>query len=347
MPTLEPEEIETGLAKILTRGPIADQDLTSRISRLNERFRVYAACSPHAAWAPGLVLTKEMRNESEVYLPMNEIRRAFDRLFAIALKYEPFKPASAVHSAISWLDVLNRLQQFVSGANPGSMLERLMSDGNYRTEFLFSLFLPKNFGSGLARYPVQSLYLLNWLRKTGPTGLIRCLDAACGSGEGTFELALMLHNEGFRSESIEINGTTIEPLELFAAAHAMFPHNQIRQDRYRRRFRQIFTGPLKERILFRREDLGFSDEKPGEYSIILCNGLLGGPLLSDRTAVEKVVAGLCSRLRPGGILLAADRFHGGWKKRASGDIVGDMLSRCGLLTLPVGEGVCGVKGSRT
>lgn len=342
-PTLDPEEIGNMLAGIVISGPIVDQDLARRISRLNERFRVYAACSPHAAWAPGLVITPEMRSEAEVYLPLNEIRRSFDRLFTIALKYEPFKPASTVHSAISWLDVMHRLQQFVSGANPGSLLDRLMSDGDYRTGFLFLLLLPQSYGNGFDRYPGQSLFLLHWLRKNGPAGLVRCLDAACGSGEGTYELTLMLHNEGYRCEDIEIHGATVEPLELFAAAHAMFPHNPFRQDAYRRRFRQVFTGPLKERILFRREDLSFPGKNPGKYSIILCNGFLGGPYLNDPGKLSEAVGHLCSRLHTGGILLAADHFHDGWKRLTPDDLLKGLFAANGLEILDMPEGLAGVK----
>jgi predicted O-methyltransferase YrrM len=68
--------------------------------------------------------------------------------------------------------------------------------------------------------------------------------------------------------------------------------------------------------------------------------------MNSRDSLEKAVESLCARLRPGGLLLADDRFHGGWKKRMPGDGLKRMLSGYGLKTLTGIEGVAGVKPGR-
>ena len=85
-PTLDPDEIRERLGRLLVPGPLDDRDLESRIYRLAERFRVYAARSPHGLWAPGLALTQEMRVTAEAYLPLAEIQRTFRRLLALSLQ---------------------------------------------------------------------------------------------------------------------------------------------------------------------------------------------------------------------------------------------------------------------
>lgn len=343
-PTLDPVEIARRLERLLVPGRIADRDLEQRIARLDARFRVYAACSPHGLWAPGLAITGEMRGFAGVYLPLDEIRRAFRRLFALSLRFEPFLPASALYGSASWLDVLHQLQPLVREANPGRLLRLLLADGELRARFLFSLFLPRHYGGGFGRYPAQAAFLRSWLRANRPKGELRCLDAACGSGEGTYELALLLLETGYAPEDIAVHGTTVEPLELFAAAHGWFPHEPVRQTAFRSRIRRIFADGGAERITFHREDLTREGWNGGEgYDVILCNGLLGGPFLNGREKLAGTIGRLCARLKPGGILLAADRFHGGWKQTVPAGLLREMLAGQGLELLAMDEGVAGQK----
>src|SRR6266571_3060385 len=181
-PTLDPDEIRERLGRLLVPGPLDDRDLQSRIYRLAERFRVYAARSPHGLWAPGLALTREMTGISEIYLPLDEIRRAFDRLFTLSLRFSPFLPASA----------------------------------------------------------------------------------------------MLLLDLGYAPKNLEVHGVTVEPLELFAAAHGWFPHDPQRQAAYHRRIRRFFADGTAERIEFYREDLIEREGAAGAaYDVIICNGLLG------------------------------------------------------------------------
>ncbi len=347
-PSLDPDEIGERLARLLVPGRITDRDLERRMARLDERFRVYADCSPHPIWAPGLVITREMRGSAELYLPLAEIRQAFRRLFSLSLRVAPFLPASVVHGSASWLDTLHTLSPLVREANPARLLRLLLADDEFRSRFLFSLFLPRRYGGSFGRYPAQLAFLEKWLAKDRPSGTVSCLDAACGSGEGTYEVALLLRSQGRAPEEIAVHGTTVDPLELFAAAHGWFPHDTPRQEAFRCRIRHLFADGTARRIAFRREDLTDGHDPQEEYDVILCNGLLGGPLLSGRGELEVTVTGLCGRLKRGGILLAADRFHDGWKRSTPDGLMQALLAENGLQVLACEEGVAGRKpGTRT
>ncbi len=65
--------------------------------------------------------------------------------------------------------------------------------------------------------------------------------------------------------------------------------------------------------------------------------------MSGVEAVRTGVSALCARLRQGGIFLAADRFHGGWKRTMSGEILRETVAGCGMKVLAVPEGVAGMK----
>ena len=206
--------------------------------------------------------------------------------------------------------------------------------------------MPACYGDGFGRYPEQSRFLAGWLNENRSrlAAGVCCLDTACGSGEGTYELAQLLVGNGFPAEAIQVHGTTLEPLELFAAAHASFPHDPQREAEYRRHIGSVFDCGAAEHISFHQEKLcGNGVAEENRFDIILCNGLLGGPFLHVREDLEKTIENLAGRLRPGGVLLAADRFHSGWKRRVSDESMRRMFKLCGLETLPVAEGVGGIR----
>jgi SAM-dependent methyltransferase len=345
-PSLEKTGIEEDLRALLVSGAVTDRDLGRRVARLGERFRVYCGCYPFGLWAPGLAVEREMRTLTEAYLPLVEITRAFDRFLSVALKFPPFHAASIVHSATDWLDILQRFQPLVARPNPATLLGRLMADEEYRRRFIFTNFMPARYGGGFGRYPGQARFLAQWLdtNRSGLASGVRCLDAGCGSGEGTYELAQLLIDKGFAAASIHVRGETLEPLELFAAAHAFFPHDREREEAFRRRIRPLFACGAAERISFHLEELGCMNSA-GEKGcdIILCNGLLGGPFFHDPGGVAETVRKISKRLNPGGILLAASRFHGGWKKLLSDQALREIFRACGLKVVAVAEGVGGVR----
>jgi hypothetical protein len=103
------------------------------------------------------------------------------------------------------------------------------------------------------------------------------------------------------------------------------------------------TGALG-RIRFAAADLTAAADGSETFAVILCNGILGGPFLHERQTLERVVAGLVSRLTAGGIILAADRFHDGWKRVAPPEMLGEILAGQGLSVMKAGEGIAGIRG---
>lgn len=345
-PDLSPEKIRENLSQLITPGVIHDRDMQGRIARLRERFNVYAATCPLGLWAPGLAITGEDRTTADIYLPMAELFRAFNRLLALALQYTPPAPASAVQTAATWPDALHELQPHITGSDPAALLQRLMADQTFRTRFLFALFLPQRHGGNFNRYPEQSEYILSRLKSQASekTRALRCLDTACATGESTYELALLLMNAGVPPDSFLVHGSTLDPLELFAAAHIYFPHDLRRQESFRRLTEPVFASGAHEKISFFTDNITRSPFESGAgYDIILCNGLLGGPRFSESGDIEIAVAALRARLNDGGVVLAADRFHGGWKKRTPPTLLQRKFTEAGFRVQQLGVGLVAEK----
>jgi chemotaxis methyl-accepting protein methylase len=349
-PSFDATEIRKRLEHLLVAGEITDPDLHRRLAKLDERFRVYAATCPYGLWAPGLAPSSEMRRVAELYLPMAEIKCSFIRLFALAFRIPSVLPPYPFRDPTNWLDCLVMLGAEFRHANPGALLRSLAADEGLRLRFIFATFLPGRHGGGFGRYPEQTAFVRSWLKTNQPRfgSTMRCLDAACGTGEGTFELALLIAEEGILPECMEVHGSTLESVELFAAAHGYFPHDAEREKIYRRRIQPLIATGAARRLCFRQEDLGRSESGAvGGYDLVLCNGLLGGPTLHDQEKIAHVVRALAGRMRPGGVLLAADRFHDGWKNHVSRKLLVDIFAVSGLEPLTVGEGVAGKKLEKT
>ncbi len=341
-PSLDAVRAEERLSTLLIPGEISAPLLFRRGERLQRLFHSSLKNSPAPPWAPGLRITREWRIITESFLPWAEIEPPLQRLISLGLSYPP--PFDPLTIFPSWPDFLERFP-VVDGvtADPGILLHRLLADADLRRRWLFTLFLPKEHGGGFGRYPVQQRYLREWMTRRLQRGEreISCLDAACGSGEGSWELLQLCRECGFSRKEVTIRGSSLDPLELFAAAHACFPHDQEREREYRRRIHPLMTAGFADRLSFVREDLALPSESHEQYDLILCNGLLGGPLLHDPEVMERVVAGLVRRLRPGALLLAADRFHDGWLKQSPKGVREALLRKWGMRILETGEGIGG------
>ena len=343
-PSLDAALAKERLKIFLNSGDLGDRDLLRRAQRLEILFRPAVLACPAPLWAPGLRIDREWRAVTESFLPWAEIAPAFRRLISCSLRYPP--PSDPLSPFPSWPDFLSRVSGWTASANPALLLRRLLADEAVRRPWLFNLFLSKEHGGGFGRYPAQQEFLREWLsRRRGPADTrLSCLDAACGTGEGTWEVALLCRECGFRPEEVTICGTSLDPLELFAAAHAAFPHDSCREQEYRLRIRSLVNG-FAERMSFVREDLVDTCGSPESYDLILCNGLLGGPLLHESGQMERVLAGLVGRLKPGGLILAADRFHEGWRKLTPKRAREALLAGCGVRILVAGEGIGGERFS--
>jgi len=337
-PTTDAAEIDLRLSRLLRGGSLDAPVLHRRIERLAASFERYAAAYPLPLWAPGLLLDQEMRAVTESVFPLAEASRAFRAVLSAGCRFAPLWGTTILSSAASWLDVLQGLYPLLGQGDPAPVLATLAADGDARRDFLFTLFLPRRYGASFDRYPLQDAWLGRWLsQRRGGARKVRALDCACGSGEGTYRLAEVVAQSCGAGSTVD--GSTFEPVELFAAAHAYFPHDAQRQRSYRERIAPLQESGVSMR--FYLDDVAAEGE--GEYDVILCNGLLGGPMLWERDEVREAVRKLAGRLAAGGVLLAADRFHAGWKRRLPGGKLEELLKECALTPVPVPEGIAATK----
>lgn len=319
------------------------QPLHSLLHRMRQRFSLYAATSPEPLPAPGLIITPAIRYQSELYLPIGSVRRLFYHLYRQALNHPPVFTSTPFHTALSWADCYATFPCWLQlSPNPARLVELLLDNHDLMSRFIFHSFLPDRFnGAGFGRYPAQ----LHWIRQllNGRDRSLRLLDAACGSGEGTWELAGMLHELGHKPAMVGIEGWTLDPLEIWAAENCCLPHLPERSRNY-----QQYTDPLcsagwYKRICFRTVDLLGEILPEGLFDLILCNGLLGGPIIHQPAQLQRVVLRLSALLAQDGVLLIADHFHGGWKKQMPESFFIKLLEASGLQIQQAGEGLAGVR----
>jgi SAM-dependent methyltransferase len=334
--------LEATLTRLLVPGNIMDSGLNSYCRRLQERFALFCSTCPSPQWHKGLIITPEIRCQTEIYLPLAEIQAACRYLLLRSCRYTPFLPAVPIFSALSWVDALERISQPLLNFNPARTIAEVSADQELRTKFLASLFIPKRYGGGFDRYPLQKIFLKERFSGCHKKG-ISVLDAACGSGEGVYELADMVAAAGFHPDSAVVHGCTIEPLELAAAAHGWFPQDSARELAVKRMIEAVSKRGGTETLLFFRDDICRPVENSGLYDVVICNGLLGGPLLHENTRLEAAVKGLVRRVKKGGILLAADRFHGGWRRVIPLDELKLLFAKHGIKPVDLPEGVGGIR----
>jgi chemotaxis methyl-accepting protein methylase len=341
--TIDSDQFALDFECLFVSGRIVDKDLDRRIINLSRMFKTYVNRCPVPLWATGLALTDEICRITETYLEYYNIKMALLRLIGKSLRINCVPPPLLL-SVEEWARFLDKLHILNETADPASLILRLAENENDRLRFLFSVYLPHQFGGSFGRYPRQLEFIRTWIESSeGNSKLpISCLDAACGSGEGSYELARMLLDCGVDSSRICISGVTISPLEVFAAAHAYFPQDLLRQLSYREFVESINRFGAMPNINFMACDL-MSWEPSAMYRVIICNGILGGPLMHESKDVEAVIRRLSGCLHSGGIFLAADRFHGGWKKGITNLQMEELLRKCGLEVLSVSEGVAGVR----
>jgi SAM-dependent methyltransferase len=321
----------------------------SAIRRLDVLFDIFACTCPVPLPAPGLIITPEIRSQCENYLPVAEITAVFNHLYSAALTYPPILSSTPFNHSLSWADTFATLPaQFQSSTNPARLLESLLADGALLTRFLFSSFLPDRFYGGIGRrYPEQQKFIREWLAARGKAAL-HCLDAACGTGEETFGLALLLSELGFSPEELHIDGWTLDPLEVWAATQRRFPHDLRREALLRESTSTLIQQGYGSRIRFHCQDilkksLPENSHRHTGFDLILCNGLLGGPIIHNKEELDRAAGNLAHLLAPGGILLAADNFHGGWKQKCPQTELRALFEAHRLEYVETGEGIGGLK----
>ncbi len=340
-PSLDAGDASANLSKLLADHIDASR-FESTILRLQKYFDSYCSTCPEPFIAPGLFVTPEIRRQSELYLPMEQIEQAFNRLYRAALRYSPILSSTVFHNSLSWADVFMELPPHLQlRVNPAYLLERLITNRELLTGLLFASFLPGRFYGGFGRYPKQLAYIRDRFTRRNRSRL-RCLDAACGTGEDSYGLANLFDQIGFDAELLRMEGWTIEPLEVWAAAHCCFPCDRQREARFRAETARLFERGYDSNIRFSCVNLRrIPSSEP--FDLILCNGLLGGPIVNQLPELKLVAGNLASLLAPGGILLAADTFHDGWKQKCPQRMLRALFEANGLKTFQAGEGIGGLK----
>ncbi len=352
-PSLDPEAIAADLSLIVSP-VIRPAPFLDHIRRLRSMFRAYVNGCPPPWPAPGLAVTPEDNYRSELWLPLAAIKPVFRGFYRSALRYPPIFSSCPLAGASCWAAVVAGFPPFCGfSTDPSCLLERLLADGDLRTKFLCWAFMPRRFyGRGSDRYPAQTEYLRGFLARRGETGgALRCLEAACGDGRGVYGLAALLLGQGWPSERFLLEGWSLEPLEVWAAAHIRFPHDPAREASFRNEAGPLFDRGVQESIRFRAADLeegdiaALSGETPG-FDLIICNGLLGGPIIHQPGGIGAVVRNLSALLNPDGLLLAADHFHAGWKRNVPPETLGGIFRGCGMRVVTAGEGIGGFRERR-
>lgn len=338
-----PEALRCDLSLFFTPGPIEDAGIFDKIRRIEAAYARYLALYPYGLWSPGLVVIPEMTRLTEMLLPLGQISSAIRALSRLSCRLTSAADPPLFAGMTSWLELVPRLPQRMQMVNPARLLAEAAADEAFRLQFLFGLHLPPQHGECFGRYPGQISFLRWWLSScfAGSRNGLRCLDAACGTGEGTYDLALLLAEQGRWRNGWTVHGMSRDPLEIFAAARGWFPHDPVREERFRR------AALAGERTRSAAITFGVGDitePSAGEpYDLIVCNGILGGPILHVEEDVERVVGLLASRLAPGGLLLAADRFHEGWERRLPKSRLCQFFARQGLVLVETAEGIGGTK----
>jgi SAM-dependent methyltransferase len=336
LPAVESDALDTLI------NPVDKERFQSTIRRLDKLFNIYAGTCPVPLPAPGLIITAEIRSQCELYLPISGVAAAFSRLYSDALSYQPILSSTPFHNAMSWADTFAALPaQFQISANPARLLESLLDDHELLIRFMFASFLPDRFYGNRGRYPEQQIFIREWLASQNSETL-HCLDAACGTGEESYGLAGLLSEEGLLPERIRIDGWTLEPLEVWAASHRRFPHDRQHEIRLRQATSPLLEQGFAECIHFDSVDLT-AFQSDARFDLILCNGLLGGPIIHDTARLDHIVGTLARLLEPGGMLLAADHFHGGWKQKCPQHKLRALFEQYGLNFFEAGEGIGGLK----
>jgi len=329
--------------------PVDKNRFQSAILRLHTLFKTYSNTCPVPIPSPGLIITPEIRTQCELYLPIAAITATFNGLYAAALTYPPILSSTPFHNAMSWADSVSALPgEFQLSANPARLLEALLTDRHLLTRFLFASFLPVRFYGGIGRYPGQQRFIREWFTARKAES-VHCLDAACGTGEGSYGLALLLSEGGFLPDQIRIDGWTLEPLEVWAATHIRFPHDRCRELLFREETRTLCEQGFHKCIRFSCVDLAKAPlypplPQPGkQFDLIICNGLLGGPIINGKEQLKRIVANLTNLLAQGGILLAADHFHDGWKQKCPQSTLQALFEAYGLKNIEYAGGIGGLK----
>jgi chemotaxis protein methyltransferase CheR len=154
--------------------------------------------------------------------------------------------------------------------------------------------------------------LPSWEERARAGAPLRIWSAGCASGEEPFTFAMLLEEMGyFGRRSVEILGSDISTASLARARQATFRENSLRETSPERRERFFDAdGPgrfrlrdaVRGRVAFSRTNLADRAELSAlpPFDVVFCRNVL---IYLCPEAKRSVVAGIHSRLAPGGFLV--------------------------------------------
>jgi SAM-dependent methyltransferase len=240
-------------------------------------------------------LDAEWRMMYEAYLPVAEYVASLRRLGRLLLPHPSWIPSVLAERGghLASRCVFSSLPDLWSYLPP-AWCGRVTMTLEELPALFGALADPSRFGTAAGRYPEQLVRLRELA--AGWSGETTLLDVGCGTGEGTREVLAVLRGMGCHARAL---GVTREPLEAWMAANGCFPH---------RSAELVFSA--MPGLHFMAGDAGALPLQ-GCFSVILCNGLVGGRFMESDISFRAVLSEFRRVLAPGGMVLVGCRFHAG------------------------------------
>ena len=163
---------------------------------------------------------------------------------------------------------------------------------------LLALSSPAKFGTRLNRYPQQ----LNWLKENASLipDQLSVIDYACGTGQGTYEIAELLKCLG---KTASVTGLTIEVLDLWMAENKSVPHLDMYEE-------YTYTDTDCEPQFMCGDINSYSSKL--HFQLILCNGLIGGPFLNQDEDYLQLWKKINEQTEKNSLFITGHSFHGAY-----------------------------------
>lgn len=237
-------------------------------------------------WAPGLLVTPEIRRVYNLWLPFDEYRHDLRSLARDWLPHPSWVPRSIVagatrrDSALSFPDFWRCM--------PSELAGRVTLQPDEVLPLLCAIASPPRYGTAADRYPLQRQEIAAFAASLQHKFISYC-DLGCGTGEGTSEMTSVLRRATGRS--VHTLGITLEPLEAWMARNRHSP-------------------PENCSLSFVAADVRLPPTDR-VFDIITANGLAGGPMLCAESSMIELLQAMQSILSPRGLVAVANRFHRG------------------------------------